>query len=410
MAAEAYDHVSGSLSDLDRDVVRYVPPGGNWRDLPEDFASQRIAQIRRSAAAGEGSRSTYYGRLAPDRQSYTISTYFNRPGNGCFIHPRAPRLISIREAARLQGFPDGYRLCGRGRTRFVQVGNAVPPLLAYQVAGALGRAGSFVDLFSGAGGLSLGFEWAGWEPVAAVDSDPACIATLLANGTDSTRALQRDLSAPETLAATLEEVVALNGGRDVEVLIGGPPCQGFSTAGSNRRRDPRNRLVDAFLEAVGVLRPRVVLMENVPALTFRGRRPTLQRALATLRAHGYTVDTAILHAEAYGLPQLRRRLFVQAVLDGEVRWPAPHRRVVAPHQLGMQPGVGTDGEQPEPPTVIEAIGDLPAETSPDPDVPVRYAARASSAFQRWARGSLPVEELIPQRPAVASTASRALAA
>lgn len=110
-----YDHAAGALSDLDREIVAAVPAGGNWRDLPETFASKRVEQIRRSAARGEGSRSTYYGRLRWDRPAYTISTYFNRPGNGCFIHPDAPRLLTVREAARLQSFPDAYRFFGEGR-------------------------------------------------------------------------------------------------------------------------------------------------------------------------------------------------------------------------------------------------------------------------------------------------------
>src|SRR5665648_607474 len=95
------DHVAGRLSELDREVVDAVPPGGNWRDLPSGFGSKRVDQIRESAARGEGSRSTYYGRLRWDRPAYTISTYFSRPGNGCFIHPESPRLITVREAARL---------------------------------------------------------------------------------------------------------------------------------------------------------------------------------------------------------------------------------------------------------------------------------------------------------------------
>ena len=103
-----YDHVSGCLSELDAEMVRAVPEGGNWRNLPENIHSARVRQIRQSAARGEGSRSTYYGRLQWDRPSYTVSTYFNRPGNGCFIHPSANRLITIREAARLQSFPDSY--------------------------------------------------------------------------------------------------------------------------------------------------------------------------------------------------------------------------------------------------------------------------------------------------------------
>jgi DNA (cytosine-5)-methyltransferase 1 len=81
------DHVSGSLSELDRLVIDHVPPGGNWRDLPPDFPSKRIEQIRVGASNGGGSRSTYYGRLRADRPAYTINTYMTRPGNGCFIHP-----------------------------------------------------------------------------------------------------------------------------------------------------------------------------------------------------------------------------------------------------------------------------------------------------------------------------------
>ena len=66
------DHVAGTLSELDQRVVQLVPPGGNWRDLPEDFPSKRVQQIRANANAGGGSRSTYYGRLTWTRPSYTI--------------------------------------------------------------------------------------------------------------------------------------------------------------------------------------------------------------------------------------------------------------------------------------------------------------------------------------------------
>ncbi|HEY5815632.1 MAG TPA: DNA (cytosine-5-)-methyltransferase [Solirubrobacterales bacterium] len=395
MSAEIYDHTAGKLSDLDMEVVRQVPPGGNWRNLPADFASKRIAQIRRSAAEGKGSRSTYYGRLSSDRPSYTISTYFNRPGNGCFIHPVAPRLISIREAARLQGFPDSHRFTGRGRARFIQVGNAVPPILAFQIARALGATGRFLDLFSGAGGLSLGFKWAGYDLIAAVDNDPSCIATLVANGVEPQRALQRDLSVPREFDAMLDEAAGLNDSEDVEFLVGGPPCQGFSTAGKNRMGDPRNRFIKTFLDAVVALKPRVVLMENVPALTFKRRRSTLDHLLAKLRGHGYTVDAAILHTEAYGVPQLRRRLFVQAVLGDEVRWPAPRCEFVYPHQLSMQPGAVNNELQPGPPTVANAIGDLPIDTTVDPDVPMSYVGEAASPLQRWARGNLSTATFLP---------------
>jgi DNA (cytosine-5)-methyltransferase 1 len=393
-----YDHISGKLSDLDAEVVRHVPPGGNWRNLPNDFQSKRIAQIRSSAAAGEGSRSTYYGRLCPTRPSYTISTYFNRPGNGCFIHPVAPRLISVREAARLQGFPDAFRFSGRGRARYLQVGNAVPPLLAFQVASSLmvSQGAAVADLFSGAGGLALGFEWAGYDVVAAVDADASCVATQVANGVPQERVLSRDLSEPAVLTSVLDEIVALNGGKDVEVLIGGPPCQGFSTAGKNELNDPRNRLVKVFLEAVSVLRPAVVLMENVPALTFKRNRSTLCALVDTLANFGYEVDIAVLHAEAYGVPQLRRRLFVQGRLDGEAAsWPVPHREILSPHQITLQPNEQAGGSLPYPTTVDDAIGDLPLGTSRDPDQAIPYQDDPSTSFQEWARSDEPPTQLVP---------------
>lgn len=399
MAAEVYDHTSGKLSELDAEVVQHVPPGGNWRNLPEQFESKRIAQIRRSAAAGEGSRSTYYGRLSPKRPSYTISTYFNRPGNGCFIHPVAARLISIREAARLQSFPDNFRFTGRGRSRFAQVGNAVPPLLAFQVASALGleRDASVTDLFSGAGGLSLGFEWFGHRVVASVDNDRSCIDTQIVNGVPSSRALLRDLSDQQTFNETLSEIVDLNGGGDIDALVGGPPCQGFSTAGSNQLNDPRNRLVNVFLKAVAALKPRIVLMENVPALAFRRSRPVMEALVNALRSEGYAVDTAILHAEGYGVPQLRRRLFIQGRLDGEeASWPTPHREIIPPHQLRLQPEAQCSAVRPPPLSVDGAIGDLPLETSVDADLAVKYEGDPLTAFQKWARGELPISQLIPQ--------------
>ena len=79
-----YNHVSTSLSALDMEMIQSVPEGGNWQDIPERVIqkSERLTQIQRS-----GGRTTYYGRLKNILPSYTINTYFNRPGNGTFIHP-----------------------------------------------------------------------------------------------------------------------------------------------------------------------------------------------------------------------------------------------------------------------------------------------------------------------------------
>ena len=382
-----YDHVSGSLSELDAKMVRAIPVGGNWRNLPENIESARVRQIRQSAARGEGSRSTYYGRLRWDRPSYTVSTYFNRPGNGCFIHPLADRLITIREAARLQSFPDAYRFYGKGRARYLQVGNAVPPLLAYQLGGMLTR-GTVVDLFSGAGGLSLGLEWAGFDLIAAVDNDAAACQTFQENRPQKSLTLSADLSDPSELQSVVNEIRYRTAGSDrIALVAGGPPCQGFSTAGNCRLDDSRNKLVFAFVKAVKDLNPMQVLMENVASLTFRGRRQILKDVRNELHALDYQTSFIVAHAEGYGVPQLRRRLFLLAVKGSMPSWPMPFREVLQPMMSKFQPRIENMALE-QPVTVQEAIGDLPLETVDSPDEPVNYASTANSKFQRWTRGSI----------------------
>lgn len=390
-----FDHVSGRLSDLDAEVVRHVPPGGNWRDLPEDFPSARVRQIRESAARGEGSRSTYYGRLAWNRPSYTISTYLTRPGNGCFIHPEEARLLTLREAARLQGFPDAVRFHGSLRQRATQIGNAIPPLLAYHL-GATSSPGTAVDLFSGAGGFGLGLTWAGHDLIASVDNDEqACRTHELA--LPGHPVLRADLSEDYAFLAAMDRIKRELGGRRLDVLAGGPPCQGFSTAGPCLVDDPRNHLVLAFLRAIERLEPSRVLFENVPALRWRGRA-FLDELMSRLNLLGYQVQVRILHAEAYGLPQLRRRLVVQACRGTTPAWPEPTHVLSDPCFRHEQPGPLRDA--PTARTVGDAISDLPVAPTDSPDTPVAVNP-AGTIYARWARGEVSLSTLLatPRRQA-----------
>jgi DNA (cytosine-5)-methyltransferase 1 len=387
-----YDHTAGTLSDLDRQVVEAVPPGGNWRDLPLDFPSQRIEQIRRGAASGGGSRSTYYGRLSWDRPSYTISTFFSRPGNGAFIHPEASRLITVREAARLQSFPDSYRFSGKGRARFVQVGNAVPPLLAYQMVRGLEQ-GAAVDLFCGAGGLSLGLEWAGFDVIAAVDNNQKALTTYQINRVGDDTTWVTDLADEANREVVLKEIKRRAGSHGVTLLAGGPPCQGFSTAGNCLTDDPRNRLVYAFVESVEELEPRFVLMENVPALLFSRGRHVLAEIRSALHKLGYSTTVIIAHAEGYGIPQLRRRLLMMATKGRPSTWPEPWREILAPHHLPYQPHAELATTKAT--SVWEAISDLPRSEAADTDTAAPLVSDPTSDYQRWARSLIPIEGLIP---------------
>lgn len=388
MTDKVDSHTSGTLSDVDRIVVMSVPPGGNWRDLPDDFPSQRVRQIRHGAANGGGSRSTYYGRLQNDRPAYTVNTFITRPGNGCFIHPDVSRLISAREAARLQSFPDSAKFFGPLRARAMQIGNAVPPLLAYQVARTI-EAGSFVDLFAGAGGMSMGFEWAGHRLAAAADFDRHAVAAGQANSPDGDVVERADLADDEVLRSMAKRALRRSGG-SVSTVVGGPPCQGFSTAGPCRISDPRNHLVRTFLDAVRLMEPTTVVMENVPALLWRGKA-FLEELTEELDVLGYEASVVLLHAEAYGVPQLRRRLFVKAVAHGHPTWPVPTHQMLEPWYLKNQPAPHS-GQLPVA-TVADAIGDLPTECADLDDLVM--LDDPTTPYQLWARGHLSVDQLLP---------------
>jgi len=126
-------HTMPTMSVLDQEFVRHIPPGGNYMDIPDHISTIRIKKFKVS-----GGRTTTYGRLHPDFPAYTINTYFNRPNVGSNYHHREERLITVREALRLQSFPDDYIPYFKNqRSLHMQIGNAVPPLMAQGIAESL---------------------------------------------------------------------------------------------------------------------------------------------------------------------------------------------------------------------------------------------------------------------------------
>jgi DNA (cytosine-5)-methyltransferase 1 len=118
------------MSDRDRQFVSHIPPGGNYRDIPNHIATPRILRFKET-----GGRTTTYGRLHPDEPAYTINTYFRRPNVGCHFHYEYERLITAREAMRFQSLPDAFDVhATRQDERNALIGNAVPALLAQAVA------------------------------------------------------------------------------------------------------------------------------------------------------------------------------------------------------------------------------------------------------------------------------------
>ncbi len=374
-----YDHATPRLSELERQMAASIPEGGNWQSIAPGL-SARVDQIRRRSAERGIVHTTYYGRLAWDRPSYTVNTYFSRIGNGAFLHPDQQRLISLREGARLQTFPDRVRFLGPRRAQYEQIGNAVPPLLGRAVAATL-PTGVVADLFAGAGGLSLGFELAGSVPAFATDRSAHAVATYnAAHDAEVAEVAELGDAAVDRLVA--REILRRCGGRP-DVLLAGPPCQGFSTAGNRLVSDPRSKVFWSVFEIAAEVRPRVLLVENVQGIMSIAKRTMPRRIAARMRALGLTPAMAVLRAEEYGVPQRRTRVLFVGTSDG-VAWtpPEPTRARTA-----------ESPPLPAPLTVRDAIADLPPLAPGDELHDVRLATAAMSPLQRWARGEIDVAEL-----------------
>lgn len=166
---------------------------------------------------------------------------------------------------------------------------------------------SFVDLFSGAGGLSLGLRSAGFEPALAVDTDRQALETYRRNlGEHTLLAKAEDLT-----VQSIEQVTGIPVG-SYSLVAGGPPCQGFSVQRRGARKDSRNSLVREFARLALALRPQMILMENVPAIFGARGSDELTAMVAALDGAGYQHTRKILEAADYGVPQRRRRAFLVA--------------------------------------------------------------------------------------------------
>lgn len=180
-----------------------------------------------------------------------------------------------------------------------------------------------ISLFTGAGGLDLGFEAAGFQTAVAVEMDERCVRTLRSNR--SWPIIARDISAVATDEILRESELGIG---EADVLIGGPPCQPFSKSGfwargdARRLDDPRAGTLGAYMRVLEEAQPRCFLMENVEGLGFRGKDEGLRLVSDELdrinATHGtrYSASIAVLNAADYGVPQLRRRLFVIGARDG----------------------------------------------------------------------------------------------
>ncbi len=179
---------------------------------------------------------------------------------------------------------------------------------------------TYIDLFSGSGGFSLGFDWAGFKNIFSVEYDKEICKTYRHNFPNHI------LEECDISTITEDRIKELIGNNNVDVIIGGPPCQGFSMAGYIGRRfvdDPRNRLFTEFVRIVSVIKPKCFVMENVARLYTRLNGATREEIISCFNKIGYKVEAKVVCASEYGVPQKRNRvLFVgRKSNDGPIYFP-----------------------------------------------------------------------------------------
>lgn len=173
-----------------------------------------------------------------------------------------------------------------------------------------------LDLFCGCGGLSYGFELAGYNIVLGIDNDKKALETFELNHKNA-KSICDDIT---TIHA--EDINKVIGGEKIDVIIGGPPCQGMSLSGPRKFDDPRNRLYLSYIRLVEEIRPKAFVIENVPGLVSLFGGQIKDSIIERLTSLGYNVQYKILCSADYGVPQKRQRVVFVGLKTGQYIYPA----------------------------------------------------------------------------------------
>lgn len=246
-----------------------------------------------------------------------------------------------------------------------------------------------VDFFSGAGGLTCGLKMAGFESILGSDIH-AIYAKTFAQNNPKTRVITDDIR--ELSEQTILELTGLKPG-ELDLVAGGPPCQGFSINAPIRSLDDqRNNLFKEYLRIASILRPKAILIENVPGLVSLGKGTVVEAIYKHLEKMGYKVDHRILFAGHYGIPQMRFRTIFIALRDGgEIEFPEPTHDAQAvanfagARELCLKIHPLFSGNLKNQTTVWDAISDLP-ELDPGQSIDgAEYSADQQSELQEILR-------------------------
>lgn len=225
-----------------------------------------------------------------------------------------------------------------------------------------------ISLFSGAGGCSAGFKMAGFRILYAQDIDNDCIASYSTNFSD-TFCEVRDIR--KTDFAALKNILKIE---SIDIVIGGPPCQGFSTAGARNPNDPRNNLLESYADALNILKPNWFLFENVEGLLTLNHGKYVEGIVKKLINIGYTIRVEKVYAQEFGVPQRRKRVILIGNRIGKnFYFPKP--------KANSEGNIFRKSEY----TLRLAIGDMPSPTTIKGSL-VDFKNKPRSCFEKFIRG------------------------
>lgn len=330
------NHIARKVGEMVKKRIDHLGVGQKMQDLPEELWHKSFRYYVKEDPTRRGGPNMRMIRLDPKKPSLTVTGFiFNK-----FVHPTEDRFITVREAARLQGFPDDFSFCGSLTSTQQQVGNAVPiplgkalfsQISSFALENGLVENGelSALSLFCGAGGLDLGAHFASGGNVninvkVAIDCWEDACNSLRGYQPIHTNIIQHDISSIDNPV----EFWRNNSHTEVapDIVFGGPPCQSFSQAGKQKAlEDERGILVFQFIRFIKSLKPRFFIMENVANLKSINRGELYKRILREMSQLGYNVTPGVVCAADYGAPQLRKRMIFLGCRNefGVIRLPEP---------------------------------------------------------------------------------------
>tara|TARA_R110002051_G_scaffold180913_4_gene250434 strand:+ start:19130 stop:20200 length:1071 start_codon:yes stop_codon:yes gene_type:complete len=221
-----------------------------------------------------------------------------------------------------------------------------------------------IDLFSGCGGFSYGFQQAGFHVILGVDNTEIALKTFQQNHNNS-KTLLLDLHEEDSI----DKIVESKGEHKVDVIIAGPPCQGFSLTGARNENDERNTLFNAVFKLAKRVNPKAIIIENVPGLLNLYKGKAKKEIIELCEGMGYNCNPKLLYAPDYGIPQIRKRVFFVAIKKELGIFEFPEATHKPEEYIGCK----------------DAIGDLPNLVSDLGNEELSYDKKAFSQYQKTMR-------------------------